>query len=272
MVDKAKEILRGLMDTGESVSEISEHLKESVRTHEITSYQGIPCGPDMEESDEIIIVEGRADILNLLKFGIRNTIALEGTSIPDALAQLTREKTSVLFVDGDRGGQLISRELFQKGDVDFVSVAPDGKEVEDLTKKEVFTALRARITADQFKANLKIQGSYRSFDRPERKQRQPLKLSPKEKEMFVKTLDELVGTRAACIYSAKHELLGKVPVSELHNSLKTMENAHTVIFDGRVDFRLNSLAKRKGIKFLVGMEKEEFNSSVFILSRSDLEK
>jgi len=277
VVDKAKDILKGLMDTGESVSEISENIKESVRTHEITAYKGLPCGPEMEESEEIIIVEGRADILNLLKYGIRNTVALEGTSIPQAIVGLTKEKVSTLFIDGDRGGQLISRELFQKADADYVAVAPEGKEVEELSRKEVFKSLRSRVSSEQYRSGLNKKrfnnsGGGKRFERgTERKPKPSPKLSPKEKELFKKTLNSLVGTRAACIFSAKNELLGKVPVSELQNALKTMENPHTIIFDGRADFRLNSVAKKKGVKFIVGMEKENFHSSITIVSRNDLE-
>lgn len=271
VVDKAKEILKGLMDTGESVAEISEQIKESVRAHEISSFHGLPCGPDLEESEEIIVVEGRADILNLLKYGIRNIIALEGTSIPNSIVELTKEKVTTLFIDGDRGGQLIARELFQKADVDYVATAPEGKEVEELTKKEVFKSLRSRATAEHFKVDLNSKRFHSRSERFERRPQSQVRISEKEKELFKKTLSELVGTRAACIFSPQYELLGKVPVSELKNALKTMEHPHTIIFDGKVDFQLNSLAKRKGVKFLVGMEKEEFHSPIKILSRKDLE-
>ncbi len=281
VVDKAKEILKGLMDSGENVAEISESIKESVRTHEITNYKGLPCGPEMEESDEIIIVEGRADILNLLKYGIRNTISLEGTSIKQPIVDLTKEKTTTLFVDGDRGGQLIARELFQKSDVDFVTTAPEGKEVEDLTRKEIFKAIRSRVTAEQYRAGLnkgrhggrqeKNRRGGRKFERSSEREDRQKSLAPAEKELFRKTLEELVGTRAACIFSSKNELLGKVPVSELQNALRTMEDSYAIVFDGKVDYRLNTLAKRKGVKFLVGMEKESMRSSVNILSRKDLE-
>ena len=290
VVEKAKEILKGLMESGEDVTELSGQMKETIRTQEISSFRGLPCGPDFEISEEVIMVEGRADVINLLKFGIRNTIALEGTSIPQPIVDVTKEKVTTLFIDGDRGGQIIARELFQKADVDFVVTAPEGKEVEELTRKEVFKALRERMPSADFKAKLaklppgafkeepkregrenRFEGRQeRRFERPERRFR-GAKISKKEKETFKRTLDELVGTRAACIYSAKNELLGKVPVSELFNSLRTMENPHTIIFDGKVDFRLNSLAKMKGVKFLVGMDKEDFPSTVIVLSKKDLE-
>jgi hypothetical protein len=99
-----------------------------------------------------------------------------------------------------------------------------------------------------------------------------VRLSAQERELFKKTLKELVGTRAACIFNDKDELLGRVPVSELENTLKTIDDPHAVIFDGKVNFRLNEIAKRKNVKFLVGMDKEEFFSPITILSRQDLDK
>ncbi|MBL7206540.1 MAG: DNA primase [Candidatus Aenigmarchaeota archaeon] len=277
VVDKAKDILKNLVDNNmPETSEISEQIKESVRIGEITTYHGLPCGPDIEESEEIFVVEGRADIVNLLKFGIRNTIAVEGTSIPQQIIKLTKEKTVTLFVDGDRGGQLIFKEISAKTDIDFVAVAPEGKEVEDLTKKEVFKSLRDKLPSKQFKKELgrtgrNLQNKGKSYRTERSTTRVPApRLSSKEKELFKKTLNELVGTRAAIILDPKKELLGKVPVTELANTLRSIDNPYAVILDGKVDYNLNQVAKRKGIKFLVGMEKENMRSPAKIISREDL--
>jgi DNA primase len=315
VIEKAKEILKNLVEAGvPSTAEISEQIKEAVRTHEISSYKGLPCGPNVVDSDNIIIVEGRADVVNLLKFGIRNAIAIEGTSVPPAIIDVAKEKVVTLFVDGDRGGQLISKEILQLTDVDFVATAPPGKEVEELTKKEVYKALREKISAEQFRMEYKIpeengrpkpayerprferrefqpeqaeQVPEQHFEpRPPMQRREPARerelrepreprpradLKPEQKELFSKTLEELVGTRAACIFNSENTILGKVPVSELMDTLKTVENPYAIVFDGKVDFRLNSVAKRKGVKILVGMEKDRFVSNITILSRKDLE-
>ncbi|MBI4182261.1 MAG: DNA primase [Candidatus Aenigmarchaeota archaeon] len=282
VVDKAKEILKTMLEAGETdVTEITSEIKESVRVSEISSYKGLPCGPDLESAEDVIIVEGRADILNLLRHGIRNTIAVEGTSVPPAVAELGKEKVLTVFVDGDRGGQLIIKELFQTTDVDFVAVAPLGREVEELSKKEVYMALRSRMPAKQYKEKLgkeparerrdrrddrRDRGDGREEPREERRA-----LPPEEREFYLRTLDELVGSRAACIFTATRELMGKVPVSELMNTLKTVDDPHTVIFDGTVDFQLNSLAKRRGVKVLVGMEREAFATPLTVLTKKDLE-
>src|SRR3989338_834743 len=111
----------------------------------------LPAGPAIDESDEIIVVEGRADVLNLLKHGFKNAIAMNGTSVPETVIELCKKKVVTLFVDGDRGGSLIIKDLTSQADVDFVTKAPDGKEVEEITKKELHMALRSRISGEQAK-------------------------------------------------------------------------------------------------------------------------
>ena len=268
VIEKAKEILKNLIQSGvPSSEEISEQIKEAVRAHEITSYHGLPCGPNIMDSDNIIIVEGRADVVNLLRYGIRNAIALEGTSVPKSIIDLTKEKVVTVLVDGDRGGKLILKELLQSADIDYVAMAPQGKEVEELTKKEVYKTLRDKVSAEQFKMEAKNNNDVPKETKKEKK----LILQPEQKKLFKQTLDELVGTRAACIFNSENKLLGKVPVSELAETLNTIENPYIVIFDGKVDYKLNSIARRKGIRFLIGMEKERIQTPVIILSKGELD-
>jgi len=143
VIDRAKELLAGSFD--ESVmdsSKILEEVRESVRIEDIVEYHGLPAGPRVADSDAIIVVEGRADVLTLLQYGIKNAIGVEGTNVPDPVADLTAERTVTAFLDGDRGGELILRELAQVGDVDYVVFAPEGQSVEDLDRHEVMSALR----------------------------------------------------------------------------------------------------------------------------------
>lgn len=280
VVTKAKDILKGMMSDSPETSEISEQIKESVRAEEITTYHGLPAGPDVEFSDEVIIVEGRADIINLLRCGIRNVIAVEGTNIPDAVVKLIKEKVATLFIDGDRGGQLIFREISANADIEFVAVAPEGKEVEELTKKEIFKSLREKIPSKQFEKKIGRRSIPAKVGRRHEKRHEEgyvkkaprsVKLNTKEKNFFKKILHELVGTRAAVILDSKNELLGRVPISELQNTLRSIEKPYTVILDGKIDFNLNQIARKKGIKFLVGMEKEELHSPVILVERKDVE-
>ena len=133
--------------------ELADEVSYSVRVMEIQEYgkERLPAGPTIDESDDIIVVEGRADVLNLLKHGFKNCIAMNGTSVPETIIELSRKKTMTVFVDGDRGGDLIIKELLGVAEIDFVTKAPDGKEVEEITKKEIHKALRGQIAAEQIK-------------------------------------------------------------------------------------------------------------------------
>jgi len=145
VVERAKELLSGSFDESVmSSTEILDEVKESVRIEDIGEYEGLPAGPRVGESDAIVVVEGRADVLTLLRYGIKNAVGVEGTNVPDAVADLTQDRTTTAFLDGDRGGKLILRELVQVGDVDHVAFAPEGRSVEDLERHEVFAALRGK--------------------------------------------------------------------------------------------------------------------------------
>ncbi|WP_277553594.1 DNA primase DnaG [Halobaculum limi] len=146
VVERAKELLAtsfddSVMDSTEILSEV----REANRVERISEYKGYPAGPRVHDSDAIVVVEGRADVLTLLKYGIKNGVAVEGTSVPDAVADLTAERTVTAFLDGDRGGELILKELAQVADVDYVAFAPEGESVEDLSRHELMAALREKV-------------------------------------------------------------------------------------------------------------------------------
>jgi DNA primase len=148
VIERAKELLHNLTDKFMPDSqELTEEVAKSVRMMEVKEYgkDRLPAGPLVEESEEVIVVEGRADVLNLLKHGIKNAIGLNGTSIPDTVKELSKKKTMILFVDGDRGGDLIIREAAATAEIDFVAKARDGKEVEEVTSKELHKALRGKM-------------------------------------------------------------------------------------------------------------------------------
>jgi len=152
IIERAKEILETLMEEEiPETQEITEEVKKEVRAKELIEYgsEKLPAGPHVPFSDSIIIVEGRADVLNLLKHGIKNAIAVEGTSIPETIIKLSKERIVTAFTDGDRGGELILKELLQVADIDYVARAPEGKEVEELTKKEIIKSLRSKVPAEQ---------------------------------------------------------------------------------------------------------------------------
>ncbi|MDD5142099.1 DNA primase DnaG [Methanoregula sp.] len=151
IVERAKEILIERFDDGTIDSdELLDDVRQTLRVEKIGSIgeERVPAGPNVLESDAIIIVEGRADVLNLLRYGIKNAVAVEGTNIPGSVVDLCAKKTTTAFFDGDRGGELILRELMQVADIDFVAFSPKGKSVEDMTRKEVIKTLRNKVPVE----------------------------------------------------------------------------------------------------------------------------
>ncbi len=247
VIDRAKEILRAMMDTGmPDTQKLSEMIKESVRSWEVSNFNGLSCGPDIHASDDIIIVEGRADVINLLKNGIRNVIAIEGSKIPQAVINITKEKTTTAFLDGDRGGSLDLKKLLAVADIDYVSWAEPGKEVEELTKKEIFKALRERVPVDQV-LNKPVE------ERQEERQEEKQEIDEAKKQAFVKILEELVGTRAACLVDSEMQVISKVPLSELADILPEFTTVYAIIFDGKINQSIIDMASRRTVEYVVGM-------------------
>ncbi|WP_058994660.1 DNA primase DnaG [Haloarcula sp. CBA1127] len=145
VVERATELLNDFEEKSIQTADIVETVRQQVRVADVTDYEGLPAGPRVADSDAIVVVEGRSDVMQLLKYGIKNAVAVEGTDVPDAIADLTAGRTVTSFLDGDRGGDLILKELAQVGDVDYVAVTPSDKSVEDLSRSEVMSALRDKV-------------------------------------------------------------------------------------------------------------------------------
>lgn len=291
LVERAKEILTSMIDEGmPDIDAVSEEIKEAVRAGEVVDYMGLPAGPLAAPGDNIILVEGRADVVNLLKNGIKNAIAVGGTNTPQIVVDISKEKSVTVFHDGDRGGELILRELIQKGcEIDFVAKSPPGKEVEELTKKEIHKALREKVPIGQVKTEgpVEVPLERESFAeeapepvaqhiepeqqdviteeetgeeqettraRPERPRARGIEDEKLDK--FKKTLDEIVGTRAAYLFDNDLNILGKVPVKEMYGAVKGVRETRALVFDGSVDQKLINFASDNGIKYIIGMKAE----------------
>ncbi|MDP7476647.1 MAG: DNA primase DnaG, partial [Candidatus Woesearchaeota archaeon] len=280
VIERAKELLKNLQTTSMPDSqELADEVAYSVRVMDIQEYgkERLPSGPAIDESEEIIVVEGRADVLNLLKHGFKNAIALNGTSVPETIVELCKKKVVTMFVDGDRGGNLIIKELTALADVDYVTKAPDGKEVEEITQKEIHKALRSRISGEQAKlenpkdlelerrpmfsrptARPAARQTSRPVSRPAARPAPFVRKAfapPEQKQKFKELLENLIGTRGAQVLDQKLNTLGKVPVSELAATIGSLNNtAYAVVFDGIIDRDLAKAAESANVKFLIGMD------------------
>ncbi|MGP8321106.1 MAG: DNA primase DnaG [Methanosarcinaceae archaeon] len=202
IIDRAKFILTDMFDINLPESqEIADEVRQSVRIEEMEYYgkKKIPCGPNVIDSDAIVVVEGRADVLNLLRYGLKNAICVGGTNVPPEVAELTKSRTVTAFTDGDRGGELIIKELLQVADIDYIARAPDGKSVEDLVQREIVRALRQKIPVEQAMDKYSI----RQSDSP--KTSNVSRLPKRKEQRRVAEVNRSVVAKAEKVSAKKHE-------------------------------------------------------------------
>lgn len=259
ILDKAKDILKKWVIEGSpSTDEMVKEVGGAIRSAEIVEFgpDKLPAGPEVQSSGSIIIVEGRADVLNLLRCGIKNTVAIEGTKIPQSIIPLCKNKEVTAFLDGDRGGDLILKELDQVTELDYLTRAPAGKEVEELTPKEIMKALRDRVP--------------HGAPRPEAK---PIVAKAVLPEGVMQKAQELKGTLEAAVLDEAGKEIAHLPVSELANQLPTIEAPYTLVFDGVITQRILDLADQKKIKYVLGDRLSEIAkkpSDIVVLTMSEL--
>jgi DNA primase len=262
IVDQAKHILLNKFDeTLPESQELTESVKQAVRVDELVFYgkEKLPAGPNVQDSDAILIVEGRADVLNLLRHGIKNAIAVEGTNVPKLVVELSKKKTVTTFLDGDRGGELILKELLQIADVDYVAYAPEGKSVEDLSQKEIVKALRNKLPIEQVleqKTKRKPAPNVRKGPEPAP---QAATLATKELPPVDSSIrnyaEALNGTLNAVLLDAEGKVLREVEVRNLVNALKESNGlVKSVVFDGVITQRILDLAAEKELDYLIGVK------------------
>jgi DNA primase len=236
IIDRAKEILhKWTIESMPTVDEVFKEISETLKIAKVEKYgpEELPAGPNIENSKEIIIVEGRADIINLMRCGILNTIALEGAKVPETIKRLCKDKEATALLDGDRGGDLILKELLQVANIKYICRAPRGKEVEELNCKEIFEALEAKTPLGEL---FKPKKEKPKFEIP---------------ESLLQTIKALGGTLEAVLLNEKLEQIERLPVSQLADKLQEVNGVDTVIFDGIITQRIVDIASEKEIKRII---------------------
>ncbi|MEM1995397.1 MAG: DNA primase DnaG [Nitrososphaerales archaeon] len=233
IVERAKQILREWASKTMSESEeIVRDVIESTKRARLISFgkEGLPAGPGVYTAEKIILVEGRADVINLLRAGFENVIALEGAKIPESLIRFIREKKVIPFLDGDRAGDLILRELEQVGaNIERVIRAPRGKEVEELTPVEIIELLREEIKPVK---HIQVEDAF----------------TEKVKDLY----NTLNGTLEAVILDDALNEVARMPVNELYTRLENASGYAHIVFDGIITQRLVDAASKIGVKTLIG--------------------
>ncbi len=265
VVSRAKELLASAFDDQDlSSEEILGEVRESARVADITEYEGLPAGPKVAEGDAVVVVEGRSDVLALLGAGVRNAVAVEGTDVPDAVVDLTRERTTTAFFDGDRGGDLILKELQQVGDVDYVARAPDGESVEDLDREAVTDALRSKVAVESIgepsAASVDADGGTVPAQRAEPAESETSAgpdTTNGSDEPDVRTVPEhaaeLDGTGRARLLDDENGVLTEVDAENVFEAVRDADPVpRTVVVDAAVDQRLLDVAAQRGVARVAG--------------------
>jgi DNA primase len=271
IVDRAKEILIGSFEEGTIDSnELIDSVRESIRIEKISTIgdDRIPAGPNVPDSDAIIVVEGRADVINLLRYGIKNAVGVEGTNISKTIIDLCEKKTATAFFDGDRGGDLILQELLQVAEIDFVANCPRGKSVEDLSRKEIIKALRNKIPVEYVKdheAEAEEAGTVETIPpgeaaagRSSPKKNAPKKRAEKEEkkpQTLSDQIDAVRGNRIARFLSADLGIIRESRPDEVEKIAGELNGDVTgLVTDGDVNQRVLDLMVNKGLEYIAARD------------------
>ncbi|MFA5333239.1 MAG: DNA primase DnaG [Candidatus Nanoarchaeia archaeon] len=263
ITERAQNLLKKLNLDSTDSQEIMDKVQENFRTSSIIEYgkDKLAASEDIEETEEAIIVEGRADVANLVKYNIKGVIAINGVNVPDSIKPILESKSTTLFIDGDRGGEMIAKKLLSKGEVDYIAIAPDGKEVEELAGKEIFKCLRNRMKISEY-----LNQSNSKNERPRNNRRE--KEAPKQKSepsKYKNLMNDLFGTRGAYLLDEKNEVLAKIPLTEISNALAEVKKVETIVLDGVIDDELVSLCEKKKIKNLVSRNIKAQSSKINLI-------
>ncbi|MCH4814286.1 MAG: DNA primase DnaG [Saccharolobus sp.] len=267
IIERAKGILSSWSkEKSLDIKEVINEISSAVKVGEITEYgpERLPAGPDVDKDPNLIIVEGRADVINLLRYGYKNVIAVEGATsrIPETVVSLSKmKKTVIAFLDGDHGGDLILKELLSNNvKIDFVARAPVGREVEELTGKEIAKALSNMMPLTQYLK--KIQEAEQAIAKNViAKEEKPIQPEATQQlvqitlpQNVLEEIKKLPGTLEGVLYDNNWNLIEKVQVRDIIPKLEAYEDNKVayIVFDGVITQRLLDLASQKNIKMIIG--------------------
>src|SRR5690348_13939201 len=288
IVDRAKKIVQEWAT--KTISEGEEMLKDvydASKPGKLTTFgkAQLACGVGVYDSDWIILVEGRADVINLLRAGYDNAIAIEGAKIDETILKLTQGKRIIAFIDGDRAGDLILKELQGLVKIDKIYRAPSGREVEECTPLEISDILKdveeyiknihsIKFNPDnQIKINNNINNSVNQnqinhvdtkYLTNNQQDKVNMEISnTKKTTTTINEEDEVISTikqvfpeinesLEAMIFDKSLKTILKVPVSDIVKKVFDIKGGKLLVIDGIITQRLVEAANKAGIQFIIG--------------------
>ncbi len=198
----------------------------------------LTCSSGVFDSNWVILVEGRADVINLLRAGYDNVLAIEGAKIDESIKELCNNKdTVVAFLDGDRSGGFILKELKSVVTLDYELQADAGVEVEELTPQRIDEILRP--IAEEIKSGKPTPALKSEDDKP---------LADITSKVFPNLNETL---EAVALDDDQNEVF-KVPISEVVSKLSSQSGIKYLLLDGIITQRLLEGAKNAGVECVIG--------------------
>jgi DNA primase len=266
IIQRAKKLITEIEGSTDS-REISNTIKDSARIASVQEYgeNKLPAG-DLS-GNEIIVVEGRADVLNLMRNGVNNVIAMNGTKLPNEIKALSNEKEITLFIDGDRGGRLIAQNVVDNAKIKYIASAPDGKEVEELTGKEVLMNLRKKVSAEEFFSKDKLLKNSQKEEPEKPAEVKEIELTPENKAKLKEILDKNQGTGKAVVLNESFEEIKNGSARGLGNLLRKLDSKpYAIVIDGTVTSSIINYAEEAACQIIVARNFTTTDTKIKLLS------
>jgi DNA primase len=279
ILERAKKLMQQVEGSTDS-REFANEIKDATKIAGVKEYgkSKLACG-DIS-GKELIVVEGRADVVNMVRAGINNVIGMNGTRLPEEIKELGKDKEITLYVDGDRGGVLIAKNVTDNVEVKYIASAPDGKEVEELTSKEILMNLRKKVSISEFfREHSRERKTYdRRDDRRDSRDRysrdQPtvssemkaLEIGAKEKEFLKEISSSISGSDRAVILDVNLKEIKTLSARGLGRSLERIADAAAVVIDGSVTGSVIQAAERIGVAVIVANNFKTTDTKIKLMS------
>lgn len=252
VIDRAKDLLLNMVNTGDAATKtVIEEVRSVLTVGTAKNFHGLTCGPNVESSDSLIIVEGRNDVRNLLNFGVKNAISCDGAGkIKPELIQLASEKDIVtLAIDGDRGGEMLFRQLNEVLKIDFVAQAPVGQEWELLPQKTATKCLSQKMEVGKFAASLPED---EESEDPEAWLEEGFEEeAPAEVHEYFDHIENLKNNNAVFV-NVDGTISDAVGPSKLASAADDADGAVAIIINGAITDRVLDIASSAAIEIVVG--------------------